>query len=84
MLLNARVHKYFARIDVNFQMVTVTQLCNRFFFILILLNIRVPLILRTKFQPNIAEIDLNARVDVNFVRVNVNFQTVMITVLILP
>ena len=83
MHLNARVHKCFARIDVNFQMVTVTQLCNRFFFILILLNIRVPLILHTKFQPNIGEIDLNARVDVNFVRVNVNFQTVMITVLIL-
>ena len=41
------------------------------------------MILHTKFQPNIPnhsrELDLNARVDVNFVRVDVNFQTVTVT-----
>ena len=56
---------------------------QKIFFILISLNTKVPLILHTKFQPNIpchfGEMDLNARVDVNFVRVDVNFQTVTVT-----
>ena len=41
------------------------------------------LILHTKFQPNIpshfGERDLNAWVDVNFFRVDVNFQTAIVT-----
>ena len=51
--LNARVDVNFARVDVNFQMVTVTYSVNIFFFILIPINIKVLLILQTKFQPNI-------------------------------
>ena len=39
--------------------------------------------LHTKFQPNIpshfGEMDLNARVDVNFFRVDINFQTAIVT-----
>ena len=63
--LNARIDVNFARVDVNFQ-----------YFILIPINIKVLLILHTKFQPNIpchfGVIYLNATVDVNF-------QTVIVT-----
>ena len=51
--LNARVDVNFARVDENFQMVTVTLFYYNFFFILILISIKVLLILHTKFQPNI-------------------------------
>ena len=51
--LNARVDVNFIRVDINFQTVIVTQLCYRFFFILISINIKVLLILHIKFQPNI-------------------------------
>ena len=81
--LYARVNVTFARVDVNFQTVTVTYFCYIFFFILIPNNIKVLLILHTKFQPNIprhfVERDLNAWVDVNFFRVAVNFQTAIVT-----
>ena len=59
--LNARVDVNFASVDVYFQMFTVTyifqmftvtEFCHNFFF-LISLNIKVLLILKTKFQPNI-------------------------------
>ena len=46
-------HNFF-RVDVNFQTVIVTQLHYRFFFIFISINIKVRLILQTKFQPNIS------------------------------
>ena len=53
------------------------------FFLLISLNTSIPLILHTKFQPNISshsgEIDLNVRVDINFVRVDIHFQTATVT-----
>ena len=53
------------------------------FFILIPINIKVLLILHTKFQPNIpsnfGERDLHAWVDVNFFRVDVYFQTAIET-----
>ena len=79
--LNARVDVKFAGVDVNFQRVTVTYFF--FFVILIIVNTKVPLIPHTKFQPNIpshlGEMDLNARVDVNFFRVDVHFQTVIVT-----
>ena len=80
--LNARVNINFARVDVNYQMVTVNYVCYKFFFILILINIMVLLILHTKFQPNIpshfGKRDLDAWVDVNFLRVDVNFQTAIV------
>ena len=67
--LNARNDVNFDRVDVNFQTFTVTQFCFKF-FILISVNIKVPLILQTKFQLNIlsrfGEMDLNARVDINY------------------
>ena len=81
--LKARVDVNFARVDVNLQTVTVTQFCYNFFFILIPSNIKVLLILHTKFQPNIpshfGEMDLNVRVVVNSFRVNVNLQTTIVT-----
>ena len=74
--LNAWVYVNFARVDVNFQTVTVF-LFYYIFSILMPVNIKVLLILYTKFQPNIpshfGEMDLNARVDVNFFGVDVNF-----------
>ena len=52
-------------------------------FILIPISIKVLLILHTKFQPNIpshfGDMDLNAWVDVNFFRVDINFQTATAT-----
>ena len=54
-----------------------------FWHILIPINIKVLLILHTKFQPNIpsqfGERDLNAWVDVNVFRVDVNFRTAIVT-----
>ena len=48
------------------------------FFILIPINIKVLLILHTKFQPNIPShfdvMDLNALADINFFRVDVYFK----------
>ena len=83
MALNTRVNVNFARVDINFQTVTVTYFCYNFFFILIPINNKVLLILHTKFQPNIpshfGERDLNAWVDVNFFRVDVYFQTAIVT-----
>ena len=78
--LNARVNVNFARVDLNFQTVTVTDLTLLpTLFIFISINIKVLLMLDIKFQPNIlsyfGEMDLNARVDVNLFRVDVNFQT---------
>ena len=68
--LNARVNGNFARVDVNFQTVTVTLFYYQSFFILISINIKVLLILHTKYQPNIhsrfGEMVLNALVDVIF------------------
>ena len=80
--LNARVDVNFARDDVvsngHCDLILLT-----FFFILIPINIKVLLILHTKFQPNIlthfGEMDLNARVDISFFRVDVNFQTATVT-----
>ena len=46
--LNARVDVNFARVDINFK-----QSLPQIFFILISVNTKVPLILHTKFQPNI-------------------------------
>ena len=55
--LNARVNVNFVGVDVNFQTVTVTLFRYSFFFfffiILISFNIKVQLILHTKFQTNI-------------------------------
>ena len=66
--LNARADVSFARVDVNCQTVTEPNSVI-FFFILIPINIKVLLILHTKFKPNIpshfGERDLNAWVDVN-------------------
>ena len=74
--LNTRVNINFARVDVNFRTVTVT-------YILIPINFKVLLILHTKFQPNIpchfGERDLNAWVDINFFRVDANFQMAIVT-----
>ena len=68
--LNARVDVNFARVEMNFKIVTVTYFCKHLFFILIPINIKVLLIFHTKFQPNIpshvGEMDLNARINVNF------------------
>ena len=48
-----------------------------------IINIKVLLIFHTKFQPNIpshfGEMDLNVWVDVNFFRVDVNFQMAIVT-----
>ena len=67
----------------NFKIVTVTYFCKHFVFILIPVNIKVLLIFHTKFQPDIpnhfGEMDLNARVNVNIFRVDVNFQTAIVT-----
>ena len=67
--LNASVDVNFARVNVNFQTVTVTLFCYNSVFILIPINIQVLLILHAKFQPNIpylfGEMHLNARVNVN-------------------
>ena len=72
--LNARVNISFARVDENFQTVTVTLFC---------INIQVLLLLHTKFQPNIpsnfGEMDFNAWVDLNFFWVVLNFQTAIVT-----
>ena len=79
--LNARFNVNFARVDENFQTVTVALFCFNFFFILIPINIKVIVTPHTKFQPNIpshvGERDLNAWVD--FFRVDVNFQTAIVT-----
>ena len=53
MNLNALMEVNFVRVDVNFQMVTVTFFSYRFFFILISFNIKVLLLFHTKFQLNI-------------------------------
>ena len=69
MNLNARVDVSFARVDVKFQTVTVTQFCYTFCFILISVNNNIPLVLLKKIQPNIpshfGEMHLNIIVDVN-------------------
>ena len=79
--LNARVDINFGRVGVNFQVTDLILL--QFFFTLISVNTKVPLILHTRFQPNIpshfGNMNLNARVDVTFFRVDVNFQTVIVT-----
>ena len=81
--LNARVDINFAGVDINSQTFTGTQFCYNIFFILISINIKVLLILHTKFQPNIPrhfeEMDLNDVVDLNFFRLDVNFQTAIVT-----
>ena len=51
--LKVRVYVNFAGVGVNFQTVTVTLFRYRFFFILISLSTKVPIIIHTKFQPNI-------------------------------
>ena len=75
--LDARVDVKFARVEVSFQTVLVTKCYDIFFFILISVNFKVPLILHTKFQSNIpshfGEMDINARVDLNVFIVDVNF-----------
>ena len=82
-IINARVDVNFARVDIKFQTVTVTLFCYKLFSFLIPINIKILLILHTKFQPNIpshfGEMDLNARVDVNVCMVYVNFQTAIVT-----
>ena len=59
------------------------RLSNEVNYILTPINIKVLLIFHTKFQPNISchfgEMDLNAWVDVNFFRVDINFQTAIVT-----
>ena len=50
--LNACVDVNFFRVNINFQMAIVT-IPLQIFFILISINIKVLLILHTKFQPNI-------------------------------
>ena len=50
--LNARIEVNFFMVDVNFQTVIVTNSATDF-FILTIINIKVLLILHTKFQPNI-------------------------------
>ena len=82
--LAARVDVHCARVDVNFQTVTVTYFCQPFFFLfLIPINVKVLLILHTNFsqvyQAIFGEMAFNARVDVNFFRVDVNFQTAIVT-----
>ena len=81
--LNARVNVHFARVDVNFQTVSVTFFCYNFYSFSYELTSRVQLTLHTKSPPNIlshvGEMDLNVRVDVNCFKVDVNFQTVILT-----
>ena len=50
--LKARVDVNFPRVKVNFQKIIVTNSATDF-FILISLSTKVPLIIHTKFQPNI-------------------------------
>ena len=50
--LKARVDVNFARVEVNFQKIIVTNSATDF-FVLISLSTKVPLIIHTKFQPNI-------------------------------
>ena len=61
----------------------VDLLLRQIIFILISLNTSVPFIFHTKFHPNIpshlGEMDLNAWVDINFVSVDISFQTVTVT-----
>ena len=80
--LNARADINFARVDVNFQPATVTQFCYLFFFSF-QSTPRFHLYPIQNFsqiyQSYFGEMDLNARVDVIFFRVNVNFQTVTVT-----
>ena len=80
--LNARVDVKFARFDVNFQTVTVTKPVI-IFLDLKSINIKVLLILHTKFKPNIPshfeDMDLSAWVNVIFFRVDVSFQTAIVT-----
>ena len=77
--LNAKVNVNFAKFSNGHCDLILLQI----FFILISINTKVPLILHTKFQPNIpshfGEIDINARNDVNFFQVDVNIQTVIVT-----
>ena len=67
---NARVDVNFARVECKFSNVHCDLILSQFFFFLISINIKILLILKTKFQPNIpshfGEMDINARVDVNF------------------
>ena len=51
--LNIRVDVKIARVDVNYQTVTVTKFYDIFFFVLISFNTKVPLILQTRYQLNI-------------------------------
>ena len=51
--LKTRIDVNFARVDVNFQTVIVTEFRYRFFFILISLSTKVSHIIHTKFQLNI-------------------------------
>ena len=80
--LNARFYVNFARVYVNFQHELWANSIT-FFSISIPINIKVLLILKTKFQPNIkshlGEMDFNVRVDVKKIRVDVNFQTAIVT-----
>ena len=80
--LNASVDVNFARVDVNFLNGHCDLILLQSFFILISINIKV-LIFHAKFQPNIpryfGEMGLNVWVDVIFLRVNVNFQTAILT-----
>ena len=57
MNLNAWVDVNLFRVDLNFQTAIVTYFRYIFFFILISFNIKVLLILQTKFQPNIPILD---------------------------
>ena len=79
---NARVNVKFARVDVKF-LNGHCDLIVIFFFILIPINIKVLLTIHPKFQPNIpshfGERYLNAWVDVNYFRVDVNFQMAIVT-----
>ena len=81
--LNAGIDINFARVHVNFSNGHCDLILLPIFFILITIKIKVLLISHTKFQPNIlsqfGEMDLNARVNVNFFRVAVNFQTAIVT-----
>ena len=81
--LDARVDGSFARVDVNFQSVTVTYFCYvyiYFFHFDISVNTKVPLILHIKIQPNIpSHFGLKCQGRRNFFRVDVNFRTVIVT-----
>ena len=81
--LTTRVDVNIFRVDVNFSNGHCALIPLQIFFILIKIDIKVLLMLHTKFQPNIpshfGEMDLNAWVDVNFLRVDVNVQTAILT-----